>query len=182
MRFKKLNEMTDEELNKELKKWSLFSAVVLVMLGGSLYALKKVNNNEEKNGKTTKNRLADDNDKLYRMDIDEKYLDNVIWIDNEGKTTNKTYIDSSKDVQVVSLEKNINKNENYYMFFVDDDGNIERGKVSGEFINSEVLQEITPEKYKSMIKDTQKNMTNELIKILDVEKEFPNEINLVGDS
>ena len=27
-----------------------------------------------------------------------------------------------------------------------------------------------------MIKDTQKNMTNELIKILDVEKEFPNEI------
>ena len=142
MRFKKLNEMTDEELNKELKKWSLFSAVVLVMLGGSLYALKKVNNDEEKDGKTTKNRLADDNDKLYRMDIDEKYLDNVIWIDNEGKTTNKTYIDSSKDVQVVSLEKDINKNENYFMFFVDDDGNIERGKVSGEFINSEVLQEI----------------------------------------
>ena len=41
---------------------------------------------------------------------------------------------------------------------------------------AKVLEEITPEKYKSMIKDTQKNMTNELIKILDAEKEYPNEI------
>jgi len=41
---------------------------------------------------------------------------------------------------------------------------------------AEVLEEITPEKYLFLIKDAKENITKELIKILDKEKEYPDKV------